>query len=134
MTISNPGLESDLEADAGRAPSLRRAQWERYAHHHQSRSNLLLHIAFVPLFLAGNVAFLIALAERRWLIALGGVLLTLLSIMVQGRGHRQEPVAPEPFTGPRNAMARILLEQWVTFPRFVLSGAWARALRGSRSV
>jgi hypothetical protein len=134
MTTSNLGLESDVAADAGRAPSLRRAQWERYARYHQSRSNLLLHILFVPLFLAGNVTFLIALVERRWLVALGGLMLAVFSLMAQGRGHRQEPLAPEPFTGPRNAMARILLEQWVTFPRFVLSGAWARGLRGSRSV
>jgi hypothetical protein len=28
-----------------------------------------------------------------------------------------------------NAISRIFLEQWVTFPRFVLSGAWMRAWR-----
>jgi uncharacterized protein len=31
---------------------------------------------------------------------------------------------------PIDAVTRIFLEQWITFPRFVLSGAWIRALRG----
>lgn len=109
--------------------SLLRAQWEGYARHHQSRPNLLLHIVFVPLFLVGNVAFLVALIERRWLLALVAAALTGLALAAQGRGHREELVPPEPFTSPFNALSRILLEQWVTFPRFLLSGAWMRALR-----
>jgi hypothetical protein len=109
--------------------SLRRSQWEGYALYHQSRLNLVLHIAFVPLFLASNLALLIALAERRWLLALGAIALTVVSFAMQGRGHRKEPVPPVPFTGAFNALSRIFLEQWVNFPRFVLSGAWGRALR-----
>jgi hypothetical protein len=38
-------------------------------------------------------------------------------------------VPPEPFTGPLNAVARIFLEQWITFPLFVLSGSWWKAVR-----
>jgi len=109
--------------------SLLRAQWEGYARYHQSRPNLLLHIVFVPLFLASNVVFLVALIERRWLLALGAAALTGIALAVQGRGHRKEPVPPQPFTSPFNAMTRILLEQWVSFPRFVLAGAWMRVLR-----
>ncbi len=130
----NLELEHHPKVDASNIPSMRRTQWERYARYHQARSNLLLHIVFVPLFVAGNVALAIALAERHWLWALGGGVLTVASLMAQGRGHRREPLAPEPFTGPRNALTRIFLEQWVTFPRFVLCGAWAQALRRSRSV
>lgn len=111
------------------ATSLLRAQWESYARYHQTRRDLVLHVVFVPLFLAGNVTFLIALIERRWLLALGAATLTGVALMIQGRGHRDEPFAPQPFTSPSNALSRILLEQWVTFPRFVLSGAWMRALR-----
>lgn len=106
-----------------------RAQWEGYGRTHRSRSNLLLHVVFVPLFLAGNVALLVALIEGRWILALGAAALTGIAIAIQGRGHRQEPLSPEPFTSPFNALSRILLEQWVTFPRFVLAGAWTRALR-----
>lgn len=111
------------------ATSLLRAQWEGYARYHQSRRNLVLHIVFVPLFLAGNLAFFVALIQQRWLLVLGATILTGVALFIQGRGHRAEPVAPRPFTSPSNAMSRILLEQWVTFPRFVLSGAWVRALR-----
>jgi hypothetical protein len=56
----------------------------------------------------------------------------VVSVALQGRGHRQEPVPPEPFSGPVNAVARLFFEQWVTFPRFVISGAWLRAVRTAR--
>jgi hypothetical protein len=109
--------------------SLARSQWQGYPRYHQSRANLWLHIIFVPLFLAGNVAVLVALIEQRWLAAFGAAVLTGLSLAAQGRGHRHEPVPAEPFTGPLNALLRIVLEQWVSFPRFVLSGGWGRALQ-----
>ncbi|HEV2443141.1 MAG TPA: terminase [Steroidobacteraceae bacterium] len=129
MITSTPELAAKFEVPAMNTSNLRRS--ERYARYHQSRSNLLLHIVFVPLFVAGNVALLAALVERRWLLALGALTLTVISLAIQGRGHRGEAVPPEPFTGPVNAVARILLEQWVTFPRFVLSGAWRQALRNA---
>ena len=134
MTIPNREPDRHLETSVTGMPSLRRAQWQGYGRYHQSRANLLLHIVFVPLFLVGNVVFATALVERRWRWALGGVMLTVICLMIQGRGHGREPVAPEPFTNPGNAVARILLEQWVTFPRFVLCGAWSQALRRSRSI
>lgn len=111
------------------APSLGSSQWQGYSRYHQSRSNLLLHIIFVPLFLASNVVLLAALTERRWLLGLGAAAFTGLSLAIQEHGHGKEPVPAKPFTGPLNALSRIVLEQWVTFPRFVLSGAWGRALR-----
>ena len=58
---------------------------------------------------------------------MGGIS-ALSPVALQGRGHRKEPVPPEPFTGLGNALSRIFLEQWITFPRFVLSGGWLRAL------
>jgi hypothetical protein len=119
------------EAAAMSSSGPRRLQWAGYARYHRSRPNLLLHIVFVPVFLAANIALLIALLERRWPVALGAVAVTALSLGIQGRGHRGEPVPPEPFTGPLNAVARILREQWLTFPRFVLSGEWRQALRDS---
>jgi hypothetical protein len=130
MNILNLQLEQNSEAAAMNPSPPRRSQWQRYARYHQSRTNLLLHIVFVPVFLAGNVALLVALPGRHWLLAIGALAVTALSLAIQGRGHRGEPVPPEPFTGPLNAVARIFLEQWVTFPRFVLSGGWSRALWG----
>ncbi len=113
------------------ASELLRWQWEGYSRYHRSRFNLLLHIVLVPLFILSTLALLRAILQRACLaalLALGGM---LLSIALQGRGHRNEPVPPEPFAGPGDAISRIFLEQWITFPRFVLSGGWLRALRNS---
>lgn len=62
-------------------------------------------------FAAGNVALLAALFEGEW--AMGGfaLLVIVVSLVVQGRGHELEPVPPESSTGPGNAAMRIMLEQ-----------------------
>lgn len=111
------------------ASQLLRWQWEGYPRYHRSRFNLLLHIAAVPMFLVGNVALVVALVQRSWHIGIAAVVAMALSVALQGRGHRHEHIPPEPFTSPLNAVARIFLEQWVTFPRFLFSGSWAHALR-----
>ena len=112
-------------------PGLLAWQWEGYARYHQSRANLLLHIVLVPLFLAGNVALIVGVIRLSWMESLAGVALMAFSMALQGRGHRGEEVAPVPFSGPANAFSRIFLEQWITFPRFVVTGGWWRALRRS---
>lgn len=106
-----------------------RWQWDGYSRYHQSRSNLLLHIVVVPLFLAGNILLLVALVQGWWLIALLALAAMVVSVALQGRGHGQERVPPEPFTSLLNAVGRIFLEQWVTFPLFVFSGGWGKAMR-----
>jgi len=108
---------------------LLRWQWEGYTQYHQSRSNLLLHIVVVPLFLLGNVGLVLALANGAVVLALVALAAMVVSMAVQGRGHGMEVVPSVPFSSGANAISRILLEQWVTFPRFVLSGGWWRALR-----
>ncbi len=104
-------------------------QWSGYAQYHGSRSNLMLHIAVVPIFLAGNVSLVIAVAAHSVLLGLLSLVAMVVSIALQGHGHKQEKNPPAPFTGAGNAIARIFLEQWITFPRFVFSGGWLRALR-----
>jgi hypothetical protein len=74
---------------------------------HQSRANLAAHIVVVPVFLAGNVGLLVGIIRFEWI------------------------EAPVPFSSAANALSRIVLEQWVTFPRFVLTGRWWRALRAA---
>lgn len=108
---------------------LLRWQWSGYPRYHRARANLLTHVVAVPLFLAGNLGLVAALLERSAglaVIALGAM---VVSVALQGRGHRQEEVPPEPFTGSANAVSRILVEQWVSFPRFLISGGWLGALR-----
>ena len=106
-------------------------QWEGYPRYHQSLRNLLVHIVAVPFFLVGNLVFVVGLAMTAWWAALGGLVLSAVAFALQGLGHRTEPLPPVPFRGPANAVARVLLEQWVTFPRFVLSGGWGRNLRAA---
>ncbi|UDM51790.1 terminase [Cupriavidus sp. MP-37] len=109
---------------------LLRWQWRGYARNHQHPRNLLLHIVAVPMFMAGTVLGLYGLLRLNLpAIALGLVCMGM-SMALQGRGHRLEAHAPEPFAGPADIAGRILAEQWITFPRYVLSGQWWRALVG----
>jgi len=114
------------------ASALAAWQWAGYARYHQTRINLLLHLVAVPLFIGSSAA----LAVGAWRLAPAWIVAALLgmaaSVVVQGRGHRLEPVPPEPFAGPANFCARFFIEQWVTFPRFVLSGGWRRSFAAAR--
>jgi hypothetical protein len=58
-------------------------------------------------------------------------LLPLVAFVLQAVGHKREANAPEPFRSPLDVLARILVEQFITFPRFVLSGGFARAWRSA---
>jgi hypothetical protein len=108
---------------------LLRWQWDGYPRVHRSRTNLLIHAVVVPLFVLGNIGLVAALLSGSLPLGAVSVVIMFVSVALQGRGHKQEQVPPEPFTGPANAVSRIFLEQWVTFPRFVLSGNWLRAFR-----
>ena len=102
-------------------------QWEGYPRYHANRANLLLHLFVVPVFLIGTILVIVGALWASPMRAIAGIVLMAVSVFFQGRGHRLEAVPPEPFTGPANAVARLFLEQWITFPRFVLSGGWARS-------
>ena len=103
-------------------------QWSDYAAKHQDRLNLLLHIVTVPLFQVGTLVVLCALfAASGWAAAVG-VVCMVGALAAQGRGHKREPETPTPFDGPADFVTRFFAEQWVTFPRFVLSGRWYRNL------
>ena len=109
-------------------------QWSDYSAKHQDRGNLLLHIVVVPLFQLGSLAVIYGVVGGGVGIALLGAVVMLASIVVQGRGHRRERETPTPFSGADDVVSRLLVEQWVTFPRFVLSGQWYRNLRRSHSL
>jgi len=102
-------------------------QWEQYPSGHRDRVNLFIHATTMPLFGAG----VLLAAAVPWLgpLALAGVLLLPLAMAIQGRGHRRECTPPAPFAGALDVISRIFAEQLVTFPRFVLSGEFARAWR-----
>ena len=106
-------------------------QWRDYPQYHQTRTNLLVHIVAVPLFLLGNVLAFAGAVVLAWPLAVAGLLLSAVAYAVQGLGHKGEPIPPVPFRGPADVVGRMFIEQWVTFPRFVLSGEWAENLRRS---
>jgi Protein of unknown function (DUF962) len=111
---------------------LLRWQWEGYPRYHQSRVNLLIHIVTVPLFLLGTVTLVVAVVQFSLVLLAVAIGCIVAAVALQGSGHRLEPVSPEPFSGPLNFVSRLFLEQWVTFPRFVITGGWSAALRKLR--
>lgn len=104
-------------------------QWSLYPPGHRDRRNLLVHILTVPVFMLGTCALVLAPFAGLSL-AIGGLVAMVVAMASQGSMHRREVVPPVPFRGPLDVLARIFAEQWITFPRFVLSGAFARAWRG----
>ena len=77
-------------------------QWQGYARYHQNTTNLLLHIVAVPLFIVANVLLIVAVVKVSLGLLALAVLGIVVSVIVQGRGHKLERVPPEPFTGPAN--------------------------------
>src|SRR5688572_1166422 len=96
---------------------------------HHDRLNLLIHALTVPVFLAGTLAVPLAAVTGPWWLALAGIGAMVAAIGVQGATHRREATAPAPFRGPRDVVARLFAEQWITFPRYVATGGFARAWR-----
>lgn len=107
-------------------------QWDSYHEFHRSKTNLLIHIIAVPMFLIANTNLVLALYQFAWLSASISAALMIVSLAMQGKGHKIEITPSIPFSSPLNAIARLILEQWINFPRFVLSGAWWRAYQTSR--
>lgn len=103
-------------------------QWAGYPDFHRDRRNLVLHLLTTPLFVGGTLAAL-ASPWLGWGALAGGLGAMALALAAQGRGHRLEGRPPEPFLGPGDFVGRLFVEQFVTFPRFVLSGKFFRALK-----
>jgi uncharacterized membrane protein YGL010W len=103
-------------------------QWRYYSRNHRDRANLLIHMLAVPVFIAGVLAFATQALKAQWFGAAVSAVVAVAAFAVQGIGHKRERVAPELFAGPGDFVARVFAEQFITFPRFVLMGQWARNL------
>ena len=110
-------------------PQLLRWQMEGYPTFHTTPLNLLLHIVAVPAFVGSAVALVASLATLNLVGAGVGLVGMAVAFAAQGFGHKREGEPPIPFEGPIDVATRVLVEQFVTFPRFVFSGGWWRALR-----
>jgi uncharacterized membrane protein YGL010W len=121
-------MENIHQTNSTRDRGLLDWQFAEYDRAHHDRRNLALHVATVPVFLAGTLTALAAPVVSVWLLPVGlGAM--AVAMIAQGKGHALEAEAPAPFAGPLDVVARIFAEQWITFPRFVLSGGFARAWR-----
>jgi len=108
---------------------LLRWQWDLYTPGHRHRVNLLIHIVAVPVFQVSTLLAIFGILAFSFEALLVGLAGMGLSAAAQGRGHKLESVPPVPFEGPRNFLSRFFAEQWITFPRFVLTGGWLGNLR-----
>ncbi|GAA5166428.1 hypothetical protein [Viridibacterium curvum] len=107
-------------------PDLLRWQFAGYPANHQDRVNLVIHVLTVPLFWLGAAMLLRALITFS-LLSLGiGFGLMLFAFLAQGIGHRREQNPPVPFDGAADFFSRIVVEQFVSFPRYALQGLRAR--------
>ena len=104
-------------------------QWSRYDASHRNRNNLLIKIVAVPLFWIGAVNFVVPLVFAGLVHALGGAILMAVSLFLQAKGQEMEGKPAEPSSDARDFVRRVVAEQFVTFPRFVLSGGWWRNLK-----
>lgn len=116
--------------DPDRPNGLLAWQWQNYAANHRHPTNLVIHIVTVPLFWLG-AASVVTAPFSGWA-GLGGLVPMLLGAALQGRGHKLEAAAPQPFRSPFDAVKRLWWEQWITFPRYVLSGQWSAARRAAK--
>ena len=103
-------------------------QWRGYSRYHRNPGNLLIHIVAVPMFIAGILAAVALALQAQWFGALLALAVAVVAFALQGLGHNRERIAPEPYSGVGDFVARVLAEQFITFPRFVLMGQWARNL------
>lgn len=89
----------------------------------------MLHLLAVPLFILAFLLIVTGVFGLSFVNFAIGIVGLLAALGLQRHGHTLEKQASEPFSGRKDAVSRLLVEQFVTFPRFLLSGGWWRAWR-----
>ncbi|WP_313519538.1 Mpo1-like protein [Pseudomonas sp.] len=100
-----------------------------YAATHRHPTNLLLHLIAVPLFIVASLLVLGGLLGSSLLPVVLGAIGLVAALTLQRQGHKLEE---QEAATDQECLQELLLEQFVTFPRFILSGAWWRAWRRRR--
>ena len=103
-------------------------QWKDYHQFHQSKVNLIIHIITMPIFALATLATVFFAIQLNWLAALGSIFAVIVAFGLQGIGHAQEKNPSIPFASPAQAIKRILLEQFVSFPKYLLTGGFSKAM------
>lgn len=113
------------------------SQWSDYSTRHRKRNHLLIQIVAVPLFWLASIQVLGALllmlmgVPHGFRMLLWAAVLIGLSLGAQAVGRSLEYGAAQPAVSPIEFARRTLVEQFVTFPRFLLTGGWLRNLKAA---
>jgi hypothetical protein len=103
-------------------------QWKLYPDNHTRHLTLVVHLVCAPLFIVGWL-LVGASPVFGWELAVVGLSFVVAAVAGEGWTHKMEPARPVPFDGPMDFVARFVVEQVVTFPRFVFSGELGRMWR-----
>lgn len=101
-------------------------QWKGYAKYHQNKGNLLVHVFAVPLIWFSVVMFVYGILKFSLVAVFLGFIAIFVSLILQNIGHKREQNPAVPFENKTDFLKRLLCEQFVTFPRFILTGGWSR--------
>lgn len=109
-------------------PDLLEWQWQSYPREHRDRLNLMAHLVTVPTFIAGTLGFVRLAGLGLWSGAGLAAVVSLVALVIQRFLDRREATPAPAYAGVLDAVSRAFAEQFVTFPRFVLTGGWFRAM------
>ncbi len=107
-------------------PNLLTWQRDLYPDNHTTRLNLAIHLVTVPMFHMGLLTLVLAIVSLSAFTLLSAFIVLSTTVVLQGVGHKREPKPPVPSGGLVDMVSRVIVEQLVTFPRFVLSGQFIR--------
>ena len=79
--------------------------------------------------MVGTLALTGAIAKLSLLLLGVAVGFILVAVALQGRGHRLEPISPEPFSGPINFVSRLFFRAVGHLSAVCPVGGWLAALR-----
>ena len=113
-------------------PELLSWAWRETPPVHKSRTNLLIHIVAVPLFVLGHILLVASVLISPWLLV-AAILSIVVSLVAQKVGHSLERNQVPPFSGGGDFLRRLYAEQFCNFWRFLFSGQWYASFRASRS-
>ena len=112
-------------------------QWDDYTARHRNRANLLIHLVGVPVAwlgtfqVLGGLLLLLLGVPGAFGMLFWGIVVFGASVFVQSRGDAMEAVRPQAPSEPAERAKHIAAEQFVTFPRFVLTGDWLRNFKAA---
>ena len=108
-------------------------QWNDYSDRHLNKVNLLIHIVTVPLVwiagiqVVGSLLLMLSgLGGGAFKVLVWAVIMIAVALLAQSHGNSMEATKPGPITDWKEFGLNALAEQFVTFPRFVLTGQWLR--------